>query len=60
MVPLDIRRAIADVRSNLGLPVVLWPAILYFDGEVGPDVIVPTNVDKFGMLASASVATNPN
>ena len=23
MVPLDIRRAIADVRSNLGLPVVL-------------------------------------
>ena len=60
MVPLDIRCAIADVRSNLGLPVVLWPAILYFDGEVGPDVIVPTNVDEFGMLASAPVAANPD
>ena len=50
MVPLDIRRAIADVRSCLGMPVVLWPAILYRDDNVGPDVIVPDNVDQFDMV----------
>ena len=50
MVPLDIRRAIADVRSSLGMSIVLWPAILYRDNNVGPDVIIPDNVDQFGMV----------
>ena len=50
MVPLDIRRSIADVRSCLGLSNVLWPAILYRDDDVGPDVIVPDCVDSFGMV----------
>ena len=50
MVPLDIRCAIADVRSCLGLSAVLWPAILYRDDNVGPDVIIPDNVDQFGMV----------
>ena len=50
MVPLDVRRAIADVRSCLGLSNVLWPAILYRDDDVGPDVIVPDCVDSFGMV----------
>ena len=40
MVPLDIRCAIVDVRSCLGMSTVLRPAILYRDGNVGPDVIV--------------------
>ena len=51
MVPLDIRRAIMDVRSSLGMSIVLWPAILYRDDDVGPDVIIPNNVDEFGMVA---------
>ena len=50
MVPLDIRRAIADVRSCLGMSTVLWPAILYRDDNVGPDVIIPDNVDQFGIV----------
>ena len=50
MVPLDIRRAIADVRSSLGMSTVLWPAILYRDVDVGPDVIISNNVDEFGMI----------
>ena len=50
MVPLDIRRAIADVRSCLGMSNVLWSAILFRDDDVGPDVIVPDNVDQFGMV----------
>ena len=50
MVPLDIRRAIADVRSSLAMSTVLWPAILYRDDYVGPDVIIPNNVDEFGMV----------
>ena len=50
MVPLDIRRAIADVRSCLGMSTVLWPAILFHDDNVGLDVIVPDNVDQFGMV----------
>ena len=50
MVPLDIHRAIADVRSYLGMSAVLWPAILYRDDNVGSDVIVPDNVDSFGMV----------
>ena len=50
MVPLDIRRAIVDVRSSLGMSTVLWPAILYRDDDVGPDVIIPNNVDEFGMV----------
>ena len=56
-VPLDIRRSIADVRSSLGMAAVLWPAIIYLDDEVGPDIIVPDNVDDFGMVVS--VAANP-
>ena len=58
MVPLDIPPSIADVCSNLGLATVLWPAICYFDDEAAPDVIMPANVDKFGMLALASAAAN--
>ena len=50
MVPLDICRAIADVRSCLGMSNVLWPAILFRDDVVGPDAIVPNNVDSFGMV----------
>ena len=50
MVPLDIRRAIADVRSCLGMSTVLWPAILYRDDNVGPDVIIPDNSDQFGTV----------
>ena len=50
MVPLDIRRAIADVRSSLGMSTVLWPAILYCNEDVDPDVIIPNNVDEFGMV----------
>ena len=50
MVLLDILRAIADVRSSLGMFTVLWPAILYHDDDVGPDVIIPNNVDEFGMV----------
>ena len=47
---LAICRAIADARSCLGMSTVLWPAILYRDGNVGPDVIIPDNVDQFGMV----------
>ena len=49
MVPLDIRRSITDVRRHLNLDPVDWPAILYLDDELGEDVIVPDNVDEFGM-----------
>ena len=51
MVPLDICRDIADVCSSLGMSTVLRAAILYRDDNVGPDVIVPNNVDKFVMVA---------
>ena len=50
MIPLDISRSIADVRACLGTSTVLWPAILFRDNDVGPDVIVPDNVDSFGMF----------
>ena len=50
MVPLDIHRTIADVRSRLGVSNVLWPAILFRGDDVGPDVIVPECVDSFGMV----------
>ena len=50
MVPLDIRCAIADVRSCLGMSTVLWSAILYHGDNMGPDVIVPGNVDQSGMV----------
>ena len=50
MVPLDVRRSIADVRSCLGMSTVLWPAILFRDDNVGPDVIVPDNLDQFSMV----------
>ena len=50
MVPLDIYRAIADVCSSLGMSTVLWPAILFRDDGVGPDVIIPNNVDEFSMV----------
>ena len=50
MVSLDIRRSIADVRSCLGMPTVLWSAILYLDDNVGPDVIIPDIVDECGMV----------
>ena len=50
MIPLDISRSIADVRACLGTSTVLWPAILFRDDDVGPDVIVPDNVDSFGMV----------
>lgn len=50
MVPLDIRRAIADIRSSISMSAVVWPAILYRDDDVGPDIIFPANVDEFGML----------
>ena len=50
MVPLDICRAIADVRSCLGMSTVLWPAILFRDDNVGPDIIVPDYVNSFGMV----------
>ena len=50
MVPLDIRRAIADFRSCRGMSTILWPAILYHDDNVGPDVIIPDNIDQFGMV----------
>ena len=50
MVPLDMRRAVADVRSYLGMSTVLWSDILYREDDVGPDVIVPNNVHEFGMV----------
>ena len=50
MVPLDIRRAIADVRRNIDMDAVDWPAILYLDDAVGEDVIVPAHVDEFGVF----------
>ena len=50
MVPLDFCRASADVRSCLGMSNVLWPAILFRDDDVGPDVIVPDRVDSFCMV----------
>ena len=50
VVPLDICRAIADVRSCLVMSTVLWPAILYRDNNVGQDVIILDNVDQFGMV----------
>ena len=50
MVPLDIRRAIVEVRSSLGMSAVLRSAIFYRDDDVGPDVIVSNNVDKFSMV----------
>ena len=50
MVPLDICRAIADACSPLGMSTVLWPAILYCDGDVGSDIFVPTNVYDFDMV----------
>lgn len=59
MVPLDVRRSIADVRSNLGLATVLWPTILCHDEEEGLDFTVPDNVDEFGLLLSAFASANP-
>ena len=50
MVPLDICRDIAAIRSSLGMSAVFWSAILYRDNDVSPDVIVPNNVDEFGMV----------
>ena len=50
MVPLDIYRAIADVCSSLGMSTVLLSAILYRDNDVDPNVIIPNNVDEFGMV----------
>ena len=50
MVPLDICRAIVDVRSCLGMFTVLWPAILYRDDNVGQDVSITDNVDQFDMM----------
>ena len=50
MVPLDIRRDIADIRSSLGISTVVWSAILCRDDDVDPDVIVPNDVDEFGMV----------
>ena len=57
MVPLDIRKAIADVRRNIDMDAVDWPAVLYLDSEVGDDPIVPTHVDDVG--AHIVVAGNP-
>ena len=45
MVPLDIRCAIADVRSSLGMSTVLWSAILCRGDDVGPDVIIHVSLD---------------
>ena len=50
IVPLDIRHAITDIQSSLGMSTVLWPAILYRGDDVGLNVIVPNNVDEFGMV----------
>ena len=54
MVPLDIHRVIADVPSSLGMSTVLWSAILYRNGGVGLNVIIPNNADQFGIVVEDS------
>ena len=60
MVPLDIYCVIAGIRSSLCIAAVLWMAILYRDDDVGPGVIVPNNVDEFGMVVEDRCVDNPS